>query len=316
MKSEDNMSTNILEFANHPSLRIISSRLMNLWPEHAKFQISRFRTADHARRDRDEQVAALALRLMGADLDDYCTDYRWMCEAFTEEEIFFRRTGSYRLKTFADADLQIYSNASYMSRYVNGILMSQILWANHAAALDLYRTRYLPSLPDRFDHLEVGPGHGLFLAFTTTEPRCGTTTGWDVSPTSIAATAAALRKLGIGQRVNLIAQDILQKTPQPDEFDSAIISEVLEHLDQPATALRTLHESLRPSGSIFINVPINSPAPDHIFLWTTPDEVIDLISKAGFSVQEKHLLPMTGYSIEDALRWRLSISCVIFAKKP
>ena len=46
-------------------------------------------------------MAALALRLMGDDLDDYCTDYRWMCEAFTEEEIFFRRTGSYRLRTFA-----------------------------------------------------------------------------------------------------------------------------------------------------------------------------------------------------------------------
>ena len=133
-----------------------------------------------------------------------------------------------------------------MSRYVNGILMSQILWANHATALDLYRTRYLPSLPDRFDHLEVGPGHGLFLAFTTTEPRCGTITGWDVSRQALRQRRRRCEKLGVGQRVNLVAQDILQKTPQPDEFDSAIISEVLEHLDQPATALRTLHESLRP----------------------------------------------------------------------
>ena len=310
------MSDDIMEFPGHPSLRAITSRLMDLWPEHTKYQISRFRPDDAARRDRDEQVAALALRLIGVNLDRFCLDYRWMCEAFTEEEIYFRRSGSYRLKTFAEANLGIYSNVSYMSRYVNGILMSQILWANHAAALDLFRTRYLPSLPDRFEHLEVGPGHGLFLAFAIANPRCAKATGWDVSPTSIAATAQALGKLGISQRVTLANQDILQHPPQHAEFDSAIISEVLEHLEQPAVALRTLHESLRPGGSIFINVPINSPAPDHIFLWTAPDQVIDLITKTGFEVAEKHLLPMTGYRIEDALKWRLSVSCVIVARKP
>jgi 2-polyprenyl-3-methyl-5-hydroxy-6-metoxy-1,4-benzoquinol methylase len=314
-KGENTMSSNNLQFVNHPALRTITSRLRDLWPEHRKYLLSRFRADDEARRDRDEQVAELALTLIGNDLDRFCLDYRWMCEAFTEEEIFFRRFGSYRLKTFAEVDLRIYSNASYMSRYVNGILMSQILWSNHATALDLFRTRYLPSLPAHFDHLEVGPGHGLFLVFATTEPRCATATAWDVSPTSIAATARALDKLGIGRQVILLQQDILHPAPQPGEFDSVIISEVLEHLEQPDVALRTLHESLRQGGSIFINVPINSPAPDHIFLWTTPEEVIDLISGAGFSVRETHLLPMTGYRIEDALKRRLSISCVVVANK-
>jgi len=275
----------------------------------------RFSADDAGRRDRDEQVTALALRLIGKELDKFCLDYRWMCEAFNDEELFFRRTGSYRLKTFAEANAQIYSNQSYMSRYVNGILMSQILWANHAAALDLFRTRYLPSLPERFDHLEVGPGHGLFLVFATTQTRCGTVTAWDVSPTSIAATAMALEKLDTRGRVDLVHQDILNPSSQLREFDSAIISEVLEHLERPDVALRTLYSSLRPGGSIFINVPINSPAPDHIFLWTGPDEVIDLINSTGFSVRETHLLPMTGYKLEKALKWRLSISCVILAER-
>jgi SAM-dependent methyltransferase len=309
------MSSNNLQFSNHPSLRTITSRLTDLWPEHRKYLISRFRDANEARQDRDEQVAALALRLVGDDLDKFCLDYRWMCEAFTEEEIFFRRSGSYRLKTFAEVDLKIYSNASYMSRYVNGILMSQILWSNHAAALDLFRTRYLPSLPEHFDHLEVGPGHGLFLVFATAEPRCATATAWDVSPTSIAATAKALDKLRIGRRVTLLQRDILLPATQPHDCDSAIISEVLEHLEQPDVALRTLHDSLRRGGSIFVNIPINSPAPDHIFLWTRPEEVIDLINSTGFSVRETHLLPMTGYRIEDALKRRLSVSCVILASK-
>jgi len=309
------MSTSLPQFSDHPSLRTITSRLTDFWPEHAKYLILRFRDDDEFRRDRDEQVATLALRLIGNDLDTFCMDYRWMCEAFTTEEIFFRRFGSYRLKTFAEANVSIYSNASYMSRYVNGILMSQILWSNHAAALDLFRTRYLPSVPENFDHLEVGPGHGLFLVFATTDPRCATATGWDVSTTSISATAMALDTLSVGRRVNLVQQDVLHPTTQRAEFDSIIISEVLEHLEQPDIALLTLHRYLRPGGSIFINVPINSPAPDHIFLWTTPQEVTDLINSTGFSVRETHLLPMTGYRIEDALKWRLSISCVIVANK-
>jgi 2-polyprenyl-3-methyl-5-hydroxy-6-metoxy-1,4-benzoquinol methylase len=174
----------------------------------------------------------------------------------------------------------------------------------------------MPSLPNQFDHLEVGPGHGLFLAFATAHPRCARATGWDVSPTSIAATSAALAKLGITGRVTLVGQDVLEHAPTSDQFDSAIISEVLEHLEQPDIALRTLRDSLRPGGSIFINVPVNSPAPDHIFLWTTPAQVIDLIDKTGFQIREQHLLPMTGYRIDNALKWRLSISCVIIANKP
>jgi 2-polyprenyl-3-methyl-5-hydroxy-6-metoxy-1,4-benzoquinol methylase len=310
------MSSNDLEFLKHPSLRAITSRLTDLWPEHRKYLIARFRDLDEARQERDEQVAALALDLIEDKLDEFCLDYRWMCEAFIEEEIFFRRAGAYRLKTFADADFKIYSNSSYMSRYVNGILMSQILWSNHAAALDLFRIRYLPLLPEHFKHLEVGPGHGLFLVFAIREPRCASATGWDVSSTSIAATSKALDKLGISRHVVLTQRDILIPSFQSGNFDSAIISEVLEHLEQPDIALRTLNGALRPGGSIFINVPVNSPAPDHIFLWSTPQEVIDLVVSSGFTVCETHLLPMTGYRVEDALKHRLSLSCVIIASKP
>jgi 2-polyprenyl-3-methyl-5-hydroxy-6-metoxy-1,4-benzoquinol methylase len=122
--------------------------------------------------------------------------------------------------------------------------------------------------------------------------------------------------LGISRHVVLTQRDILIPSFQSGNFDSAIISEVLEHLEQPDIALRTLNGALRPGGSIFINVPVNSPAPDHIFLWSTPQEVIDLVVSSGFTVCETHLLPMTGYRVEDALKHRLSLSCVIIASKP
>ncbi|HLG87701.1 MAG TPA: class I SAM-dependent methyltransferase [Alphaproteobacteria bacterium] len=233
-----------------------------------------------------------------------------------EEELHFRRHQRYRLQTFAEADREVYSNPAYMSRYVNGILISQLFWRNHAQALDLFRTAFLPRLPDRFNHLEVGPGHGLFLSYAALDSRCKAATGWDVSSSSVHATRHALEIFGIRRPIDLTVQNVLEAPAQREQFDSAIISEVLEHLEQPRKALETLFASLRPGGMIFINVPINSPAPDHIYLWTTPEAVAQLIHEAGFDIETFYELPMTGFTLERARRTRAGISCVAFARKP
>ncbi len=305
-----------LDFSCHESLQRITSTLLRVWPEHAKYLTLRFRDSSPDRIARDELLASLILKLIEDDLELFCRDYRWMCEEFTQEELYFRRYGNYRLKTFAEANQNIYSNPAYMPRYVRGILMSQLLWSNHAGAVDLFRTRYLPLLPDRFEHLEIGPGHGLFAYFARSDSRSDLVTCWDVSSSSLAATREALKKLKLVEPVALVQKDVLDASSTQASFDSAIASEVLEHLERPDEALRNIHRALRPGGILFLNVPINSPAPDHIFLWRTPNEVTELVVSTGFSIKEHHLLPMTGYTIDQALKWRLSVSCILVAIKP
>jgi 2-polyprenyl-3-methyl-5-hydroxy-6-metoxy-1,4-benzoquinol methylase len=300
----------------YPNLKRVTEAQLAVWPEHAKFLGSRFANDTPEFMGRTENIAKLVLLLTGDRLPAFCADYRWMCENFVEEELFFRRNKRYRRDTFEQANREVYGNAAYMSRYVNGILLSQLFWHNHAVAMDLFRTRFLPQLPSNFQHLEVGPGHGLFLAQAATDPKCGSVTGWDVSPASIAATTAALQTFGITTSVDLVEQDVLKAAGGRDQFDSAIISEVLEHLEHPQIALRTLHDTLRSGGLLCVNMPTNSPAPDHIYLCRTPDEVGDLVKGAGFEIREFHELPMTGYSLERARRMTSSISCVIFAAKP
>ncbi len=60
----------------------------------------------------------------------------------------------------------------YMTRYVSGILMSQLWWANHTDAMRWFRDAFIGAAPPRFSHLEVGPGHGLYLALAASSPRC------------------------------------------------------------------------------------------------------------------------------------------------
>lgn len=304
------------KLAPYPSLATIVAAVVTAWPEHEKYCATRFAHDDPDFLARTEELAGLAIQGMDADLPRFATDYRWMCEEFVKEEFHFLREGSYRLSTFAEAFAEIYGNAEYMSRYVRGILISQIIWDPHARAFDLFRTNFLASLTPGSSYLEVGPGHGFFLYFASLQANLSTLEAWDVSPSSIAETKRALAKLGATREISIVHQDVLAAPARHDEFDAAVISEVLEHLERPDLALQSLRAALKPGGRIFINVPINSPAPDHIFLWESPEEMTAFVEAQGFVIDEAHFLPQTGCSLKRALKLKVSVSCVYVAHKP
>jgi 2-polyprenyl-3-methyl-5-hydroxy-6-metoxy-1,4-benzoquinol methylase len=302
--------------SEYPNLAVVVDALLAQWPDHASYCAMRFRDDPPGFMKRSDELAGLVIKLAEGKLDAYCQDYKWMCAEFVKEEIYFRRNKRYRLSTFKEAYDQVYNDKNYMSAYVNGILISQLIWTPHARAFDYFRTHFLPGNPEQSSHLEIGPGHGLFLYFASQEPRVRTVEAWDVSESSIAATRHALDRLGVTQPVSLTLQDVLLAPQQEARFDSAIISEVLEHLEEPGRALDTLRLALKPGGRLFINVPINSPAPDHIYLWRTTEEFTDFVRTRGFEIESSQLLPITGYSLERAVQQDLSISCVLIARKP
>lgn len=304
------------KLAPYPSINAIVDAVLSVWPEHERYCRTRFLADEADFLERTEEFATLALKGADAELTQYASDYRWMCEQFLEEEFFFHREGRYRLSTFADAYREVYGNAPFMSRYVRGIMISQIVWDPHAHASDLFRTRFLPSIQPGSSYLEVGPGHGFFLAFASRVEAIERLEAWDVSPSSIAETKHALRQLGVSRDIALVEQDVLAAPARQDEFDVAVISEVLEHLERPDLALKSLYAALKSDGRIFINVPINSPAPDHIYLWRTPEELHQFIEDQGFAIEETHNLPQTGASFERAMKYNLMVSCIVIARKP
>ena len=84
------------------------------------------------------------------------------------------------------------------------------------------------------------------------------------------------------------------------------------------TALEMLFElySLtRKNGRAFINVPLNSPAPDHIYLFREPDEVYGMIEQAGYQIEETRCFPATGFTLEKARRLNTTISCAVIAHR-
>jgi SAM-dependent methyltransferase len=200
-----------------------------------------------------------------------------------------------------------------MGRYVNGLLLSQILWYNHAAVFEMFLNRVLGGFSRPFDYLEIGPGHGLMVFFSAMSAMSRTLEAWDVSPVSLRETRAALDRLAAPKPVTLTCADIACAPPPDKRFDLIVISEVLEHLEAPAQVLRVLRTALADGGRIFINVPLNSPSPDHICLLSDPDEARALVEDAGLRVEEMELFATQGTAIPRAIATKVSISAGIIA---
>jgi len=295
----------------YPALQRMVDLQLKRWPDHERFLALRLASADLAFANR---LADLIERVAD-DLEVVATDYRWLCDRMNEEDLHFKRTGSYRLSKFADANAEVYSNPEFMRRYMNGVLLSHLWWDNHARVIQYYVDAFLAHAGPDYRHLEIGPGHGLLLYLAAQDPRSARVVGWDVSETSIAATRAMIERLGATHKVQLVRQNLFEATPSAERFDSIVISEVLEHLEDPKAALDQLYELLAPGGRIFVNVPVNSPAPDHIYLLTTPEQGVELVRSAGFTVVETALFPMTGLTEQRARKVRGTISCAVIGAR-
>ena len=226
----------------------------------------------------------------------------------------FLRTGEYRCKTFAEAEAQVYANRPFMMKYMDGLLVSQALWANHAKCAIYFREKFLPRLRENARYLEIGPGHGLFLAQAARLPANVRATAWDVSAESVAQTRAAMKTVGVTRPIDISQRNVLTAGEHPDRFDAIVISEVLEHMEDPIAALKALRAIITDDGELLVNVPVNSPAPDHIYLLRLPDDAVKLVEAGGFEVIDHTPYPMTGYTLEQAVKDRATISCMLIAR--
>lgn len=266
-----------------------------------------------------EELAGVIVAMAGDDLDRCCLDYDWLTKTVLEEELHFRRSGGYRLQTLEQAVEQVYSRSDLMTRYMNGLLMTQAWWSNHTRAILAYRRDFLAGGRGRC--LEIGPGHGLLLRLAA-QSAFDTVEALDISEASLALTKAGLRRAGVdpdSPRFRFHARDLFASGIREEfggQFDAVVFSEVLEHLDRPAEAMQTLFAITKPGGRLFVHVPVNSPAPDHLFLLRSPDEARDFVSQFGFDVEAAHSFPGANLPLARAIATQSTISCVFVLTKP
>lgn len=302
-------------FGAHTALGQLVAHQADRDVKHAAFLGRRFRGASTEDLDVCNELAEQILRLSDGQLDEFAAGYDFICEIQKREEIHFRRHGSYRLTTVQEAIEQVYGNFDYMRNYMRGLLMTQVFWANHSAAMRFYVERFLSMNRPGYDFLEIGPGHGLLFSRAVADSNAQSVTGWDLSPASVAETKEALSKLGVSRPYSLRVQDLFDVKSLGPTFDAVVFSEVLEHLDDPRGALQAIRSLLRPGGRVYINVPINSPAPDHVFLLRSPEEALNFVEQQGFEIEQSAFFPATNYSLDAARKHALTITVCMVAVK-
>lgn len=241
------------------------------------------------------------------DLDNIVDAYLIFVSNVFKEEIRFRRTGNYRYARFQEVNESVYSNPHYMTRHIIGLALSQILWPNHRKMYLFFKERIKKERGN--DYLEVGPGHGLFLAEALRVGSFDRYRAVDVSETSISLCRSLLTNFSRAAHFDLKFEvmDICDYT-ESGRYDFVTFGEVMEHLEDPSTIVRKIYDLLRPHGGMYLSTCCNCPVIDHIFLFKDVDEIRRVFHETGFLIQEELVLPYGNLSVDEALEKKLAVN--------
>lgn len=252
----------------------------------------------------------------GHELDYIVDCYMTVLDDMTNEQMYFFRHGEYRHKTYADVADSVYHDKSYMDRYMYGLALTAFFWPNHVEIARFFERTFPIAKGGRY--LEVGPGHGYFMAIAAERGEFDEMLGIDISEASIAQTRGLLARFApaASARCELRVADFHDSASlMPESFDAVVMGEVIEHVEDPDTFLRRVWELARDDAYICVTTGINAPAIDHLYLWRTTDELEEMFEDCGFRIRDALRLPYEGRTLEQSRKQNLPIRVAYILEK-
>ncbi len=227
-------------------------------------------------------------KLFGTDEDRYidaANGYRNFAIDAMRLQNKFNKKLRYEDVSYEDACEKVYLNEDYMMKlYLPGIFVSHFLWRHHYKQFLYYKEKFIP-LFEKFEDkrfYDVGTGTGFYSVqiFRHVENAVGH--GIDISPHSRQFTRDNVAAWGFDGSFTSMNVNIIGAELEPLNFVQSV--EVLEHLSDPQIYLNSLRNLLAKGGYGFVTAALTAPNADHIYLYWTPEEVIEQLNKAGFKV--------------------------------
>lgn len=262
-------------------------------------------------KERDELRDYLAFCVaQGVDINRLVASYQTITQDTLREQVYFQRNGTYRYRSFAEVADKVYFDAEYMSSYMYGLALTLYLWPNHRDMVRFFQKEMSGRKGLRY--LEVGPGHGVFFRNAIREGGYAHYLGIDISPTSLDLTRRLVSSdNGLQENWELRESDFLQVDELDPGFDAIVMGEVLEHVEDPSEFLRRVRDLARPGAFIYVTTAVNAPAIDHIFLFSSVDEVVQMCEVAGLRVVEILAPPYLGCTMEETVLKKLPINVAL-----
>lgn len=264
---------------------------------------------------RAERVSSKMLSLCEkSDLSiEYIVDaYLAMCKNMIKEQVRFRRTGKYSCKSAAEANINIYSSAKEMTSYMYGLALSQFLWPNHYAMYDFFisESRKITRIES---YLEIGPGHGLFLAESINNFPHVRFDSIDISPISKDISESIVQHFTGTTKCNFQVKDVNHLSS--GDYDYIVMCEVLEHLDDPMSVMAKIRNLLKEDGRFFITTCANCPAIDHVYQYHGVDHIRTEIQEAGFKIVSELPLPVGDFTKNQWAEQKIEVNYAAMLKR-
>ncbi len=258
----------------------------------------------------------LMLDKVRGDLEAYrsaVADFIALSEEFVVLQIELDRTGKYRYSSYDEVRALVYDNPEMMNRrYLNGLLLSAPFWTNHYAMFQYFVNDFCEAeKPRRGRLLEVPAGTGIFVAEFARRNPGWAAEGIDISDSSVAYSREVARLNGVPQ-VRVEKRDVFD-LPEDEKYDRLICGELLEHLEQPEELLAKLARLSAPHARLFVTTAVWAANLDHIYLYSSAQEVRDQLARYFTLESELVLNVRDGKGPEDA-RTPINYACILRPK--
>lgn len=258
-------------------------------------------------------------KIENISFQDIAKCYLAWCTYFVEERKYFVTHGEqYRNHTYAEIDAA-YHDKDYMKNYMIGLSISAYLWNIQRKNLEFFKDYCLKDKHNGGKYLEVGPGHGEYLSIAMENTNFDAYIGIDISPSATEQTSKFLNyyyrnKLDLLKRLEVRCEDFF-KFEENDKFDAIVISQVIEHVENPGDFLRKTRKLADKNALIYVSTAINSPFPDHIYHFHDSDEVRSLIRASGLEIIDEFQSTSDGISLDKAIKKKYDV-VIGFILKP
>ena len=244
-----------------------------------------------------EESLLWAVNSFGEDiLVDIADSYAGYTMEVNRAQFEYERTGKYQVSTFSEANELVYQQSDYMKYYYWGVFAILFCWSHYVELMDFYLKRFVERLPSG-RLIEIAPGHGAWGILAVNSNHKITLEGWDISPTSIEMAPLMAAGANVQDRCTYKIADATKLNHSDGQFDAAICSFMLEHLEQPESFLTDFAPALKSGALAYVTLALTAAQTDHIYEFKHESEAILMAEKAGFELLEckiarpKRLMP-------------------------
>jgi hypothetical protein len=201
----------------------------------------------------------------------------------------YEKSGKYEPKSYQEAGQQVYHNRNYMfGLYLPGILLSHYLWPHHYRQLQFFNRVMVPVVQSHLapTFCDIGPGTGFYSRRLLESSHRAEGWAFDISKSSLEYSKMQTDAFGVGRRYHLENRNVITE-PTARRWPFLICVEVLEHLENPLAFLGAIKGMLEVNGKGFITAAVTAANEDHIYLYSSGDEVAAQLEEAGFKILDR-----------------------------